>query len=247
MPFVKVQYQLSKENSAVAKSITFLGMLIGSLFWGTALDLFGRRPVFIITLTISAIFDGAIGFSPNYIAYCVFFFLMGFGAGGNLPISGSFFLEFIPDDKRELLSVFLPIGGTIGAALSWILLPRYSCDPASSVQCVDEKNRGWRYVVYASCIFTFCMLLLQFFAVKLYESPRWYLSVGKREEAADVLNNIAQKNNKSEMRHIEEEDLSLIMNQERNDIDSYVEDENLNQVQKIFRKPKILFQPDLLM
>ena len=51
--------------------------------------------------------------TPLYWLYCLFLALMGIGIGGNLPIDGSLFLEFIPLEQQKLLtllSVFWPIG-----------------------------------------------------------------------------------------------------------------------------------------
>ena len=218
---------------------------------------------------------------------------MGFGIGGNLPIDGSLFLEFIPNENRELmsvLSVFFPIGGLIGAGLSWILLPLYSCsttplqsqnstdvtshlnstliiftsdvgsgplDLSSLPPCDSSQNRGWRYVLFASSIFTLSLLLFRMFFVKMYESPRWYISVGKREQAAEVLNELAKMNNVA--LDITPEELPLISKQKKNQsgnagsqVGLGVEEgvaskgRNMNGFEITWMKFKMLFRSDLL-
>lgn len=46
--------------------------------------------------------------------------LIGFGAGGNLPVDGTMFLEFIPGNKQYLLT-FLSIWWAIGQVVASLI------------------------------------------------------------------------------------------------------------------------------
>lgn len=53
--------------------------------------------------------------------------LVGFGAGGNLPVDGTMFLEFIPGNKQYLLT-FLSIWWAIGQVIaSLIAVSPFAC------------------------------------------------------------------------------------------------------------------------
>ena len=82
----------------------------------------------------------------------------------------------------------------LGAGASWILLPRYSCDKHDPLPCESSRNMGWRYVFFASSGITFIMILFRYFFIRMFESPRWLVTVGRRDEAADVLNELASRN-----------------------------------------------------
>ncbi|KAJ3111916.1 hypothetical protein HK100_002507 [Physocladia obscura] len=198
LPQVQAEFNVLDSISGLGTSSVYIGMIFGSLGWGIISDMIGRRPAFFITLAIGAVFGTAATFSPNFTGYCILLGLMGLGVGGNLPIDGSLFLEFIPKERQNLLmlmSLFWPIGAVIGALFGWWLIPTYSCDPTSSGYCDPVTNRGWRYTLAAMGLLTFAMLLSRFL-FKLQESPKWLIAVGRKEEAIEVLKYLAKLNGK---------------------------------------------------
>src|ERR1700761_2659005 len=100
--------------------ILYVGMGIGSVGWGLLSDVFGRRITFNSTLFITGFFGVLISLGPTWAITALTFALMGFGVGGNLPVDGALFLEFLPmaDTKLlTLLSAWWP-GGQLMSALS---------------------------------------------------------------------------------------------------------------------------------
>lgn len=89
--------------------------------------------------------------------------------GGNLPVDGALFLEFLPfvrGNMLTMLSVFWPFGQLLGSLVAWGFLPNFSCDetlPACSAVsggeacCTKGSNMGWRYLNYTMGCFTFFM------------------------------------------------------------------------------------------
>ncbi|KAI8616370.1 major facilitator superfamily domain-containing protein [Chytriomyces sp. MP71] len=185
-------------------SCVFIGMIFGSLGWGIISDLIGRRPAFVLTLTIGGIFGTAATFAPNFLAYCALLGMMGVGVGGNLPVDGSLFLEFVPKERQSLLmtlSLFWPVGAVIGAIFSWWLIPSYSCTIVlladGSKYCDPATNRGWRYVLAAMGLLTLAMLIARVLFIKMYESPKWLIIAGRKEEAVATLKALAEMNGKT--------------------------------------------------
>lgn len=78
---------------------TFIGLCIGASFWGIASDIIGRRLAFNMTLLIAGIFGLAVGGGNSWIGVCGLYAALGVGVGGNLPVDGALFLEFIPFSK----------------------------------------------------------------------------------------------------------------------------------------------------
>lgn len=108
------------QPGSYARALTiavYVGMLTGAIFWGLSADIVGRRYAFNITLFVcsaSAIIAGAM---TNWAALGVFIALVGFGAGGNLILDTTVFLEYLPGDKQWVLT-FLACWWGLGQAVT---------------------------------------------------------------------------------------------------------------------------------
>jgi MFS family permease len=93
--------------------ILYIGMGVGSVGWGLLSDVFGRRITFNSTLFITGFFGVLISLGPTWAITALMFGLMGVGVGGNLPVDGALFLEFLPTADNSLLtllSAWWPVG-----------------------------------------------------------------------------------------------------------------------------------------
>lgn len=62
-----------------------------------------------MTLTICSLFAIASAFAPTYLVLNILVVIMGFGVGGNIPVDGNLFIEFVPRKNQSdlaLLSIF---------------------------------------------------------------------------------------------------------------------------------------------
>lgn len=145
----------------------------------------GRRIAFNITLLITSVFGTASAWAPSWRGVCIMFAALGFGVGGNLPVDGALFLEFLPDASSSLLtllSVWWPIGQLCSSLLAWFFIAHWPAD------------QGWRYFVMTMGIITFAMFLVRFFLFHMFESPKYLLSRGRQAEAVAVVQGIASRN-----------------------------------------------------
>lgn len=136
-----------------------------------------------------------VSFANHECRTCGLFACLGLGVGGNLPVDGALFLEFLPfvsGNMLTMLSVWWPIGQLIGSLLAWAFIPNFSCTGYEG--CTKENNMGWRYLVLTLGAITFVMFILRFFFFHLYESPKYLLSRGRQEEAVASIHGIAHKN-----------------------------------------------------
>jgi MFS family permease len=198
LPQLSVEFGLSETQVRYTTLALFLGLCIGASFWGTASDIIGRRVAFNFTLFLAGTFGLASGGGPNWIGTCALYACIGLGVGGNLPVDGALFLEFLPQSSGNLLtllSVFWPVGNLIASLLAWAYIPNFSCPASTPVgQCSKSDNMGWRYLILTLGAITFVMFISRFFLFHLYESPKFLLSRGRQAEAVATVYGIAHCN-----------------------------------------------------
>ncbi|KAF2833534.1 MFS general substrate transporter [Ophiobolus disseminans] len=195
LPQLSVEFGVSETEVRYTTLSLFLGLCIGASFWGTASDVLGRRLAFNFTLFLAGVFGLASGAGPNWIGTCALYACIGLGVGGNLPVDGALFLEFLPQTSGNLLtllSAFWPVGNLIASLLAWAIIPNFSC--ASGAVCTREDNWGWRYFILTLGAITFVMFIARFFFFHLYESPKFLLSRGRQAEAVATVYGIAHYN-----------------------------------------------------
>lgn len=81
--------------TALTMSI-YAGLLVGALFWGLSADLIGRKIAFNTTLIFVSVSTLCAGAAPNWPVLGFFVAMAGFGAGGNLVLDPTVFLEYLP-------------------------------------------------------------------------------------------------------------------------------------------------------
>ena len=131
LPQLSAEFGVSETEVRYTTLALFLGLCIGASFWGTASDVIGRRLAFNFTLFLAGVFGLASGGGPNWIGTCALYACIGLGVGGNLPVDGALFLEFLPQTSGNLLtllSVFWPVGNLIAS-----LCKPYLCTVVDSV------------------------------------------------------------------------------------------------------------------
>ncbi|KAJ5103351.1 hypothetical protein N7532_003880 [Penicillium argentinense] len=192
---ISMEFGISESEVRFTTCALFLGLCIGASSWGIASDILGRRIAFNTTLFLAGTFGLAAGGAPNWVGVSALYACLGLGVGGNLPVDGALFLEFLPmasGNMLTMLSVWWPIGQMIGSLFAWAYIPSFSC--ANAENCTKEQNMGWRYLVLTLGAITFCMFIGRFFFFHLYESPKFLLSRGRQDEAVASVHGIAYKN-----------------------------------------------------
>ncbi|KAF6827074.1 major facilitator superfamily transporter [Colletotrichum musicola] len=185
LPSLSAEFGIAEKTVRYTTSSIFLGLCFGSFFWGIGSDVLGRRVAFNVTLLITGVFGILIAFAPTWGWVCVLFAALGFGVGGNLPVDGALFLEFLPDASSSLLtllSVWWPVGQLSSSLAAWYFIVNW------------PPEQGWRRFVLAIGLATFAMFIVRFFAFRLFESPKFLLSKGRQAEAVAVVHGIAYRN-----------------------------------------------------
>ncbi len=172
VPGTAVEYGLSKSQVAMLPFAGILGTTMGSFLWGWLGDTIGRRAS-ILLAAIIFIGTSICGAMPSYSWNIFMCWLMGFGAGGMLPITFALLAETVPARHRGWLIVLLGAIGTIGGYLA-----------ASGAAALLEPVFGWRILWFLGLPTGVILLLLNRY---IPESPRFLLAKGNDREARRVM------------------------------------------------------------
>lgn len=178
---VGVEWELSNISKAMLSGMIFLGIVIGSLFFGWFADKFGRRPAYLYACFIMTVSGLLSAIAPSYYLLVILRTITGFGIGGaNVPYD--LLAEFLPATHRGsflvLAELFWTFGSMSVAALAWASL----------------DTLGWRFLTFACAVPVLLTSVYSYFY--LPESPRWLLSQHREPEANSILRNAAALNGK---------------------------------------------------
>ncbi|QWD94705.1 MFS transporter [Polynucleobacter sp. MG-Unter2-18] len=172
-------------TALLASLATFgVGMVvrpIGAAIFGSIGDRIGRRPVFMITISLMGIATVCVGFLPTYAQVGIWApillvslrLLQGLSAGGEIGGSAVYLTEHAGDSNRGFKTSFLQLMGPLGILVSTIqiaLLQTYLTQE-------EFLSWGWRVPFWVSLI----LLLIAFRARMALEETPVYLQLSKTE------------------------------------------------------------------
>ena len=172
-------------TALLASLATFgVGMVvrpIGAAIFGSIGDRIGRRPVFMITITLMGIATVCVGFLPTYAQVGIWApillvslrLLQGLSAGGEIGGSAVYLTEHAGDTNRGFKTSFLQLMGPLGILVSTLqiaLLQTYLTQE-------EFLSWGWRVPFWVSII----LLLIAFKARMALEETPIYLQLSKTE------------------------------------------------------------------
>ncbi|XP_042897934.2 synaptic vesicle glycoprotein 2C-like [Parasteatoda tepidariorum] len=172
-------------------AISFFGMMIGGLVWGTLGDKLGRRRTLVSALTTNAVFAIATAFMPTYGLFMITRLCSGIGVGGSLPIVFTYYSEFLTKRNRgrhlSWLLTFWGIGGLYTAFMAWLMIAEPDADGLGS------RLSSWRVFLVVCATPALLTVFGLFF---LPESPRYLLECGRDVEAMYVYQKVFRINHK---------------------------------------------------
>lgn len=105
------------EFGALSAALTFC-IAIGSIFGGRIGDLFGRKPVFSVTMVMLVAGAIIMIISSNFVLLLLGEIMMGLGVGADLPVSLATISEVAPDEKRGKMLLFSDILWVVGIVVA---------------------------------------------------------------------------------------------------------------------------------
>nr|QWT69271.1 Pht1;3 [Panax notoginseng] len=188
--------------SAAVNGVAFCGTLAGQLFFGWLGDKMGRKRVYGMTLMIMVICSIASGLSfgkdPKsvMVTLCFFRFWLGFGIGGDYPLSATIMSEYANKKTRGafIAAVFAMQGfGIMAGGVFAIIVsaafkasypaPAYEVDALGST--VSQADYLWRIILMFGAI---PAALTYYWRMKMPETARYTALVAKnaKQAAADM-------------------------------------------------------------
>ncbi|XP_013863861.1 synaptic vesicle glycoprotein 2C [Austrofundulus limnaeus] len=192
LPSAETDMCVPNSSSGWLGSVVYLGMMVGAFFWGGMSDKVGRRQCLLICMSTNGFFAFLSSFVQGYGLFLLCRLAAGFGIGGAVPIVFSFFAEVLSREKRgehlSWLCMFWMIGEIYASAMAWAIIPHYgwSFSMGSAYQF-----HSWRVFVVVCALPCVCAVVALTF---MPESPRYYLEVGKHDEAWMILKQIHDTN-----------------------------------------------------
>ncbi|CAH1971049.1 unnamed protein product [Acanthoscelides obtectus] len=161
---------------SVSQSVLMLGILLGSVLFGYLSDRFGRHKPMVFAIALQSMAGLVAAFSPWFFLFVIMRFLAAVATAGTLLISFVLLMEVVGTKYRMILGCLSHIPYFVGHA---------------SMVAISYSLRDWREFQIAISAPT--IILLVYFWI-LPESPRWQLSVGKKEQAIYTLQKAAAYN-----------------------------------------------------
>jgi MFS transporter, putative metabolite:H+ symporter len=172
MPVLAGEWKLTPAQIGTIISAGYVGQIFGALFFGWLAEKIGRLNVLLITVIVFTSMDLACLFAWNAASIMTFRFVQGIGTGGEVPVASAYMNEFVSAKRRGrffLLYEVLFLFGLLSAGLiGYFLVPIY----------------GWKAMFIVGLIPAILTIPMRWLMV---ESPRWLLSVGRVEQASDVV------------------------------------------------------------
>lgn len=178
LPTLREHFHLSTVQAGLVGTMGFVGMFFGAAIAGMLADRFGRKVVFQVSMLIWGTSAIMLAFSQGVNWIYFWRFVLGFGMGAEYPIALAIVSEFIPTRVRgryvTILEGFWPLGFILAGIMVALLLPYI----------------GWRGIFLLEGLPAFWVFIIR---KQVPESPRWYESV-KRYEEADQTMKYIEKN-----------------------------------------------------
>ena len=205
--------------SAAVNGVAFCGTLAGQLFFGWLGDKMGRKRVYGMTLMLMVICSIASGLSfghnPKAVmsTLCFFRFWLGFGIGGDYPLSATIMSEYANKKTRGafIAAVFAMQGfGIMAGGIFAIIIssafktkfdaPAYEVDAAGST--VSQADFVWRIILMVGAL---PAALTYYWRMKMPETARYTALVAKNaKQAANDMSKVLQVDIEAEPQKVEQ-------------------------------------------
>ncbi|WVZ91621.1 hypothetical protein U9M48_037767 [Paspalum notatum var. saurae] len=194
--------------SAAVNGVAFVGTLSGQLFFGWLGDKLGRKRVYGMTLMLMVLCSVASGLSfggtPASVmaTLCFFRFWLGFGIGGDYPLSATIMSEYASKKTRGafIAAVFamqgfgIMAGGLVAIVVSAAFRARfpaaaYADDPAGSTPA--QADMVWRIILMLGAL---PAALTYYWRAKMPETARYTALVARNaKKAAEDMAKVLQQ------------------------------------------------------
>ncbi len=153
---LKTQWHLGTDQLALLNAVMLGAAFLGALVFGRVADIIGRTRVYWMSAALMVIAAIGSALAPSLAVLIAFRFLLGFGVGGDYPVSAVLMSEYADGKNRgrmvglvfsaqavglivgPVIALAL-LGGGVGPALTWRLLLGLGAIPAAAAVWLRRK------------------------------------------------------------------------------------------------------------
>ena len=180
VPFIQDYFGLSDFQLGWAVSCLIFGAMAGNAVAGPMADLFGRKPVLIVTAVLFTISAITSAIATEFWFFIAARILGGIGVGGAILIAPVYIAEIAPPERRGRLVSFNQLNIVIGiSAAYW-----------SNYFLLNSGINNWRYMLGVEAI---PAILYFLFLFTVPRSPRWLVQRGKDSLALTIMEKVGGK------------------------------------------------------
>jgi MFS family permease len=181
LSIIQTYFQVTNLEASLVVSLWLIGIMFGAFFFGYLADRFGRRPLFIATLTLYATCTLISAVSFNFWMFLTFRFLTAIGVGAEYSAVNTAISEFIPARWRGRANAGVMSFWNIGALLSAVITLIFIN--------VLPPTLGWRIAFAFGAIVAVTIVWVR---RSVPESPRWLVARGRVQEAEKIVTEIEE-------------------------------------------------------
>ncbi|XP_058077921.1 low affinity inorganic phosphate transporter 1-like [Magnolia sinica] len=205
--------------ASAVNGVAFCGTLAGQLFFGWLGDKMGRKRVYGMTLLLMVVCSVASGLSlgenPDAVmaTLCFFRFWLGFGIGGDYPLSATIMSEYANKKTRGafIAAVFamqgfgILAGGMVAIIVSAAFKSKFDAPPFSKAfkaSTVPQADYVWRIILMFGAL---PAALTYYWRMKMPETARYTALVAKNaKQAANDMSKVLQVEIVAEQEKVEQ-------------------------------------------
>jgi len=173
--------RLTSAQIGLAATAYLVGACAGALGFGVLTDRFGRKKLFLVTLSWYLVSTVLTALSHDFVFFALCRALAGMGIGGEYSAVNSAIDELIPARRRGFVDIAINgswwLGTLLGSVVSIPLLNGAFFPP----------SLGWRLAFGLGALLALCVVFVR---RGIPESPRWLLTHGRADEAERIVGDI---------------------------------------------------------
>jgi putative MFS transporter len=179
LPVIATQFHASKGAVSLSVTSSLIGYIIGALGDSQVADKWGRKLSLVVSVTMFSVGTALAAASWNVTSLIVFRFISGLGIGAEIAAVTTYLSEISPAPLR-------------GRYTSWATTCAYAgfaVVPFVARFLVPNYAGGWRILFGIGALGGLTILFMR---RGLPASPRWLVSQGRTEEAAEIVTDAEQ-------------------------------------------------------
>ncbi|MDY5129850.1 sugar porter family MFS transporter [Actinotignum urinale] len=180
-------FGLSTGMRGFAVSSALLGCVVGAWFAGSLANRFGRTRLMVVAAILFLI--SAIGSATAFgtIDFILWRIIGGIGVGNASVIAPTYIAEVAPARSRGKLSSLQGLAGVVGIAAALFVNAAMAWTAGGAAENLWLGIPAWRWMFVAEAL---PALVYGVFALRVPESPRFLVAIGREADAAQILRRV---------------------------------------------------------